>query len=265
MDAVRIGVNIRALRVRSRLRQSDLAAKAGVPREVISEIERGILSRASIEELERIAVVLGAQVDVRVRWRGEQLDRLLDQAHAATVAAALDRLGRTGWDTRVEASFSIWGERGSIDILAWHAATSTLLVIEVKSVIPDVQATIHDLDRKARLAPEVTAQFGWHPIAIARLLIVAESPTSRGRVRRHAVVLDTALPVRGGALRVWLRRPVGPIRGLMFLSNAAHSHTTGGIWRRERVRAPRHRVAPGSAAIDKESTVPAGAPGASGS
>jgi hypothetical protein len=25
-----------------------------------------------------------------------------------------------GWEAVVEASFSIWGERGSIDILAWH-------------------------------------------------------------------------------------------------------------------------------------------------
>jgi transcriptional regulator with XRE-family HTH domain len=252
MDAVRLAANTRALRVRARLRQADLAVKAGVPREVISEIERGIHARASIEDLEAIARVLGAQLDVRVRWRGEQLDRLLDEAHAATVAAALQRLARDGWIARVEASFSIWGERGSIDILAWHAATATLLVIEVKSLIPDVQATIHDLDRKARLGPEVAARFGWHPISIARLLVVAESPTSRGRVHRHAVVLDAALPTRGSELRRWLRDPIGSVRGLLFLSNAAHSHTTGAIWRRERVRAPRRCASSAVPASDKK-------------
>jgi hypothetical protein len=31
-----------------------------------------------------------------------------------------------GWETIVEASFSIWGERGSIDILAWNQPSLTL-------------------------------------------------------------------------------------------------------------------------------------------
>lgn len=32
-----------------------------------------------------------------------------------------------------EVSFSIYGQRGVIDILAWHAATRSLLVIELKT------------------------------------------------------------------------------------------------------------------------------------
>ncbi|HEY7132396.1 MAG TPA: hypothetical protein VH440_09105 [Candidatus Limnocylindrales bacterium] len=188
-----------------------------------------------------------------MRWRGEQLDRLLDEAHAATVSAALLRLHREAWATRVEASFSIWGERGSIDILAWHETTSTLLVVEVKSVIPDVQAMLHGLDRKARLAPEVAARFGWHARTVARLLIVAESPTSRSRVRRHAVVLDAALPDRGSRLRAWLRSPSAAVRGLLFLSNAAHSHTTAPTWRRERVRSPKRAATRRLGAMNKES------------
>ena len=137
MDAVRLGSSLRALRLRANLRQSDLAAQARVPREVISEVERGRTSRVGLDDLRHLATALGADLDVRIRWRGEQLDRLLDEAHAATVAATLARLGRMGWETIVEASFSIWGERGSIDILAWHEPSLTLLVIEVKSTIPD--------------------------------------------------------------------------------------------------------------------------------
>ncbi len=218
------------------LRQADLSARVGVPRGVISDVERGRLARASLDDLQRMAMVLGADLDVRVRWRGEQLDRLLDEAHAATVAAAVAMFDRLGWATAVEASFSIWGERGSIDILAWHESTRSLLVVEVKSVVPDLQAMLYDLDRKARLAPEVATARGWRPITRSRLLILAESPTSRGRVRRHQPVFDTALPARGRALRTWLRRPTGPIRGLLFLSNAGYGGTPGPTWRRERVR-----------------------------
>jgi len=211
---------------------------ARVPREVISEVERGILERVSMLDIDRVAAALGAQADLRVRWRGEHLDRLLDEAHAATVAAVVVRLERFGWATQIEVSFSIWGERGSIDVLAWHPATNALLVVEVKSVVPDLQATLHTLDQKARLSSEIAARFGWRPALIGRLLVVAESPTSRGRVRRSAVVLDAALPDRGPRVRAWLRAPSGPLHGLLFLSNAAQAHTRRPTWRRERVHRP---------------------------
>ena len=43
-----------------------------------------------------------------------------------------------GWDVATEVSFNVRGERGSIDILAFHQATGSLLVIEIKSVVPDL-------------------------------------------------------------------------------------------------------------------------------
>jgi transcriptional regulator with XRE-family HTH domain len=235
MDTVRVGRSLRALRIRRGWRQADLAQRAQVGREAISQLERGMVERTSLVDLQRVAATLGADIDVRIRWRGEHLDRLLDEAHAATVAAIVVRLGRLGWESQLEKSFSIWGERGSIDVLAWHPATKTLLVVEVKSVIPDIQAMLHGLDRKARLARDVAARFGWRPATVGSLLVVAESPTSRGRVRRSAVVLEAALPDRGPRVRAWLRVPSGPLRGLLFLSNAAHAHARHAIWRRERV------------------------------
>jgi len=186
-----------------------------------------------------------------LRWRGEQLDRLLDEAHASTVAAVVVRLGRLGWTSQLEASFSIWGERGSIDVLAWHPATRALLVVEVKSVVPDLQATLHELDRKVRLATEIGGRFGWQPMVVARLLVIAESPTSRGRVRRSAVVLDAALPDRGPCVRSWLREPSGPLHGLLFLSNAAQAHTRRPTWRRERVHRPNPSPKCAMAAVHK--------------
>jgi len=251
VDPVRIGLSLRALRIRRGWRQSDLAHRADIPREAISELERGIVSRASLADLRRLGATLGADIDVRVRWRGEQLDRLLDEAHAATAASLIERLARLGWEPQPEVSFSIWGERGSIDVLAWHPATRTLLVVELKSVIPDIQATLHDLDRKTRLAPEAAARFGWRPVTVGRLLVVAESPTSRGRVRRSSVVLDAALPDRGPRVRDWLRAPSGPMRGLLFLSNAAHAHTGRPTWRRERVRLARTCPTLPGPALDK--------------
>jgi transcriptional regulator with XRE-family HTH domain len=216
------------------LTQAELSVRARVTRNVVSAIERGRPEEVRLAEIERVVAALGASLDLRVRWRGEQLDRLLDEAHALTVAAVVGRLSRLGWETAIEVSFSIWGERGSIDVLAWHAATATLLVVEVKSVIADLQSLLHGLDRKTRLGPEIGAERRWRPKSVARLVVVAESPTSRGRAKRHATILDAALPLRGRELRAWLRTPSGPMSGLLFLSNASGKRTTTPIWRRER-------------------------------
>ena len=53
-------------------------------------------------------------------WNGEALDRLLDAAHAASSTASSPILVANGWEVVPEATFNRFGERGSIDVLAWH-------------------------------------------------------------------------------------------------------------------------------------------------
>jgi hypothetical protein len=55
-------------------------------------------------------------------------------------------------------SYSVYGERGSIDLLAWHPAIRTLLVIEVKTEVSSVEAMLRKHDEKVRLAPRVAAE-----------------------------------------------------------------------------------------------------------
>jgi hypothetical protein len=179
---------------------------------------------------------LGASVDVRLRWHGEGLDRLLDEAHARLVDATVVLLREAGWDVAVEVSFSIWGERGSNDVLAWHEPTRTLLVVEVKSIVPDSQSILHGLDRKARLAPQLAAERGWECQGVARLLVVGESSTSRQRIARLATTYDSALPSRNVEIRRWIREPTGPLHGLLFLRNASPGSTKRPSVARERVR-----------------------------
>ena len=97
-----------------------------------------------------------------VRRRGAELDRLIDEGHAALGARVAEKLRGWGWDVRVEVSYSEYGERGSIDLLAWHAATGSLLVIEVKTEIVSAESTLRKLDEKGRLAAKVARErFGW--------------------------------------------------------------------------------------------------------
>jgi hypothetical protein len=186
--------------------------------------------------LVRVAAALGATVDVRLRWNGEQLDRLLDEAHARLVEAVVLLLRASGWDVAVEVSFAEWGERGSIDVFAYHRLTGIVLVVEVKSVLPDSQATIHGLDRKTRLAAKIAEDRGWHCRGVARLLVVAASDTSRRRVARLGATYDAAFPIRGAEIRRWIRDPRQPISGLLFLAYARQGSVNAYAASRQRVR-----------------------------
>jgi hypothetical protein len=93
-------------------------------------------------------VVLGGELDVRVSWHGEELDRLLDATHAAIGDSLVRILTDLGWQCAIEVTFAIRGEKGTVDVLAWHPPSGRLLVVEDKSVVPDLQSMLSSLDRK---------------------------------------------------------------------------------------------------------------------
>ena len=231
MDPVRLGHAFRALRIRSRWRQEDVAARANISRSVVSRIERGRLATMTVGKLRQVSEALDAELEIRLRWNGEGLDRLLDQAHAALVDTMVQRLRAAGWQVEVEASFAIRGERGSVDVIAYHRPQGIVLVVEVKSVVPDSQATIHGLDRKSRLAPQVAAARGWECRSVARLLAIGDSSTSRRRIAQLSATYAAAFPVFGRQALRWLRQPDQPISGLLFIpfarSTNARTATTG--------------------------------------
>jgi len=111
-----------------------------------------------------------------------------------------------------------------------------VLVVEVKSVVPDSQAMLHALDRKSRLAPEVAKARGWACSGVARLLVVGESSTSRRRISALGTTYSTALPMSGWAVRRWLRAPAGPMAGLLFLPYARGGVTSARSTGIQRVR-----------------------------
>ena len=165
---------------------------------------------------------LSARLQLLVTWQGEGLDRLLDADHAALVEAVAKELRTLGWEVAVEVSFNIRGERGSIDLLAFHPVSQTVAVVEVKSVVPDLQATLVVLDRKARLAPEVARQLGWAVRGVGRILVLADGRTTRRRVAAHRAVFAAAYPERTSATTHWLGSPDPTQRfsGLWFLAIA---------------------------------------------
>lgn len=173
-----------------------------------------------------------------VRGLGADEDRVLDQRHATLLGACAKWLETQGWEVVAEVSYSQWGERGSIDLLAWHAITRSLLVIEIKSELASIEATVRKLDEKARLAPGIARTLGWSARSVSRLLVLPDDRTQRRRVLAHAAVLSRAYPVRSRGLRAWCRAPVRAVAGLLFLTNSSHQDRMVGKGRRARVRLP---------------------------
>jgi transcriptional regulator with XRE-family HTH domain len=239
VDDHRVGRALRVLRRRRGLRQSDVAAVAGVSRSLVSLAERGHIASISVRVVRALFAAVDAGFEGHVLWRGGGIDRLLDQAHAAIVAATVSALSRSAWHCFVEVTYSVWGERGSIDILATSEETRTLLVVEVKSELLALDETVRKLDEKARLARVlVRERISWQPEAIGRLLVLPATDAARRRVSVGAArpILDAALPTRGRAMRQWLHAPRGPVAGILFLSFAKQGVVTRGQGGSDRVR-----------------------------
>lgn len=242
MDAVRFARTIRALRRRRGWRQVDVAAAAGVSQDLVSRLERGHMSPVRVASLLAVTGALEAELVVDVRWHGERLDRLLDHDHAALVESVIRRLSGWGWLVAPEVSFSIYGERGSVDVLAYHPATRTVLVIEVKSVVPDIQAMLAALDRKTRLGRRIAHERRWDAAVVARILVLADRTSSRERVALHEKTLLVAFGMRGVELRRWLRDPhtqAGGVSGLWFVRLTRGSVGMCARAGSQRVRCPR--------------------------
>lgn len=239
---MRIGPSFRALRIRRGQRQEDVAAAAGLARATVSRVECGEVASCTVSAIDRLCQALGADLDIRVRWHGEGLDRLLDEAHAGIVNRFLRLLRERGWETAVEVTFNEYGDRGSIDVLGWFPSTRSLLIAEIKSVVADAQGTLAPLDRKERLGAKIGRGRGWDAATVSTVLVVRDGSTNRRRVDALGATFGAAFPVRGVAFRSWLRAPAGSVRALLFLPDNRQKSTGRTPTGRERVTRPRARA-----------------------
>ena len=239
MDDVRVGRILRALRRRRGWTQKELGRRAKVSQQAVSLIERGHGERLSVETMRRVFAALDARWEPTVSWRGGDLDRLLDEKHARMVGEISRRLARVGWDVAIEVTYSDFGDRGSVDVLAARRDLQAMVVVEVKSELVAIESTLRKLDEKVRIAQGSLGRerFGFRPRFIGRLLVLPSNDTSRRRVARSSDVLEVAFPDRGGRVRSWLRAPGGDLAGILFVSITNPGGVTRAAGGSKRVRA----------------------------
>lgn len=240
MDDQRLGAALRASRVHRRLRQLDVAQAAGVSRGTISRVERGHLDQLALSTIRSVGRALDVRMELVGRSRGADLERLANARHAALAEHVVRGLASVGgWSVRPEVSFAIYGERGVVDLLAWHEESRSLLVIELKTEIVDVGEILSTLDRKVRLAHVIARDLGWAPLSVSCWLAVGHGATNRRRVSAHLAVFRAALPDRAPRLQAWLSQPTGGIRALSFVADARPGNVRAGFATIRRVTGPR--------------------------
>jgi transcriptional regulator with XRE-family HTH domain len=239
MDDTRFGRTIRAARSRRGWRQADLAAKAGLSQTTVWRVERGLIPEMTLGVLRQVAAALEIRLELLPRGRGAELDRLVHARHSALHEAVARALAQDhpDWQQASEVSFSIWGERGVIDLLLWNPDRQALLIIEFKTELVDVGDLLSTMDRRSRLAEEIVQRRGWHPRTVSTWVVIAASRTNARRIAEHRTVLRNAFPAGAREVRRWLKDPVGSIAALSLWSTPAGGSTA------PTTRARRHQLA----------------------
>jgi transcriptional regulator with XRE-family HTH domain len=237
MDDVRIGNLVRLVRQQRRWRQEDLAIAAHVSQGCVSKLERGQLAHLRVETIRSIARALEMEIAFDARWRGGELARLRDAEHAALVERIITVLTSRGWLVIPEFTFNRYGERGSVDILAWHPGRRALLIVEVKGRIVDMQDLLASVDRKRRLVPGAARGIhGWRPLHIGTCVVASGTGANRRRIKEHAATLSVALPDGGVRARTWIADPSGPLAAVWLVEPPDRRTTVP-----RRVRRPRRQ------------------------
>jgi phage tail protein X len=189
-----------------------------VHQRVVWLIESGRLADVSVRRFRRVCAALSIENGLDLRWHGGLGDRLIDTGHAAIVESVIGALRNAGWEVTPEFSFNVFGDRGSVDILAWHVRSRTLLIVEVKSRLTDLQSILHALSRKVRVVPgDAADRLGWRRAALGTVIVAAATHGNRSVVERHHATFAAVLPARTTSIKRWLRKPDRDMGGIWFV------------------------------------------------
>lgn len=198
---------LRARRRHKRWSQAQLGIRLGISQSEVSRRERGNLDDCSVPELEGWATALNAHLVLDLRVDGER--PLTDARHAQLQNWLVNALRSTGWLVDAESSFNHYGDRGRIDVLAYHPTLRVLLVVEIKTQLDDAQDLLGRLDIKRRIAPKLAAERNWQVDAVVPAIVFRESRSTRRRLAGHEA-LFASFSLRGRSAAAWLRRPTSP-------------------------------------------------------
>ena len=208
--AVRLGRGLREARLPLRMRQADVADRAGVSQSWISRMERGKGGSASLETWAAAAAAVGEQL-VGFLERAPGADRPRDYEHLKRQELIVATTRAGGWRALPEESVDDdWTRSRSVDVALLRAVRREAAVVEVIDFFDDVGAAKRNLDgklaaldRRLTHGRDLTAP-GWR---VGGLLVVRGTRRNRALVREFGALFAASFP--GGSL-AWLRALTDP-------------------------------------------------------
>jgi len=230
----RLGVELRAARVRRRVTQDDLAARAGLSQAAVSRAERGRGGSMTIDAWQRLAVAVG--MPLRISFGRDPLADTADAAHLAIQELVLAVARGAGFSGRFELATRPTQPARSIDVSLIHEARRSIVVAECWNTFGDVGAGARSSARKLAEARDLAvSRWGEAPHRVGLLWVVRASAANRALVARYPEVFASQFP---GSSADWVRTltdgaPPPDEPGLVWCDARA---TRLFAWRRPRVR-----------------------------
>lgn len=205
---LRVGLIAKDLRTRIGWTQRELARRAGVSQALVCAIETGRVPTLTFATASRLLEAMGARliVDATLPFLGDR-ERQRDAAHVRCAVAAARRLERAGWTVASEVEIGGDRSRGWIDLLAFHPATRTVLVIEIKTELHDIGAIERSLHWYQREAWAAARRLGHRPARVRGCLLVLATAANDVRIQENSAALSRAFPVRARELATIVVEP----------------------------------------------------------
>jgi transcriptional regulator with XRE-family HTH domain len=208
----RMGVALRDARRSAGLKQSDVAARAGVTQSTISRLELGLGATATIDTWARVVAGVGQQLAVFIE-RASGADRPRDFEHLRRQQLVIAAAQAGGWVAKLEVAVDPAVQRSrSIDVvLARESAlnsTRETVVVEVWDWIDDVGAAIRSSTGKVaaiRAALPRGSDDGGQ--AVGELWVLRGTRRNRALVASFEAVFASRFPESG---RSWMAALTSP-------------------------------------------------------
>ena len=203
---LRLAVIIRDGRLAMRWTKTELSSRSGVSRQMVGEIEAG-RANASLDVIAALLESLGISLELLAKGPVVIDARRHDAAHAICSAYVQRRLEALGWLVAREVRIEQGRYVGWIDLLAFHEATGTLLVIEVKTRVDDVGAIERSMDWHMSTAMRAARRLGWQPERLTGWLLALATAEVDDALRRTRTIWDRAFPKRAAGLALAIADP----------------------------------------------------------
>jgi transcriptional regulator with XRE-family HTH domain len=199
---VSIGGELREARIAAGLSQRAAARSASLSAAQVSRLERGKILRPTVDQLSRIAVVLGLTLSLKLYPAGTPVR---DAGQLALLARLIARIAAP---LRVRREVPL---PAPDDPRAWDAkidGPGRSCAVEAEVHLRDTQATARRIALKLRDDPSVDLV----------ILLVARSAHNRAVLQEHREALRAEFPLDGAQILAHLRRgEVPPASGVLML------------------------------------------------